>query len=314
MSADNIKKMIGREASYKALGIRREVQNSPNRESDDAQILRSVLDHLSIYRTSTALISPEEFDRTDVSGYDVIIPMCETHPRLMRLKRIEEAHGVMVINSPDSVLGCYRTNMLSSFAATPELSYPATEVRRTADEANAALPSFEASGGYWIKRGDVHNTCAADVVHARRWSEVDDIRREFAGRGIAEMVVQRHVAGDLIKFYGVGPGSWFTWFYHAPDAARRSPFELEDLAAQAELAARAVGVEVFGGDAIVTPEGKILVIDINSWPSFARVRTGAAVQIARWLRARLRRTASPAQFMETNDSTPWGPTLAGVRS
>ena len=43
-------------------------------------------------------------------------------------------------------------------------------------------------------------------------------------------------------------------------------------AAQAELAAKAVKVEVFGGDAIVTPDGKIYIIDINSWPSFARVR------------------------------------------
>ena len=50
-------------------------------------------------------------------------------------------------------------------------------------------------------------------------------------------------------------------------------------------------VEVFGGDAIITPEGKIYIIDINSWPSFARVRAEAAVQIARRLRLRLRQTA-----------------------
>ena len=105
------------------------------------------------------------------------------------------------------------------------------------------------------------------------------------------MVVQRHEDGDLIKFYGVGPGQWFTWFYHDPSTARRLPFEIEDLAQQAELAAAAVKVEVFGGDAIVTPDGKIFIIDINSWPSFARVRSEAAVQIARRLRLRLRQVA-----------------------
>ena len=72
--------------------------------------------------------------------------------------------------------------------------------------------------------------------------------------------------------------------------ARRLPFEIEDLAAQAEMAAAAVKVEIFGGDAIVTPEEKIFVIDINSWPSFARVRTEASVQIAR--RLRLRQTSA----------------------
>ena len=276
----------------KALGILREVQNSPNRQSDDALILNAVMDQLSILKTQTALITPEIFDRTDVSGYDIIVPMCETYPRLMRLKKIEAETGVMVINPSDSVLGCYRTRMLVSFAQTPSLSYPPTEVRRTTAEANAKPPAFEADGGYWVKRGDVHNTCSYDVVFARDWREVDAIRREFESREIKDMAVQRHTDGDLIKFYGVGPGQWFTWFYHDPSTARRLPFELEDLAAQAELAAKAVAVEIFGGDAIVTPDGKIFVIDINSWPSFAKVRSEAAVQIARRLRARLRQAAA----------------------
>jgi hypothetical protein len=277
----------------KALGILREIQNSPNRESDDALILKAVMDQLSILKTETVLMTPEEFDGADISGCDIIVPMCETYPRLMRLKKIEAETGVMVINPSDSVLGCYRTRMLSSFAGTPGLSYPPTVVRRTTAEANASAPDFEADGGYWVKRGDVHNTCDHDVVFARDWKEVDAVRREFESREIGDMAVQRHIDGDLIKFYGVGPGQWFTWFYHDPSTARRLPFELEDLAAQAELAARAVSVEVFGGDAIVTPEGTIHLIDINSWPSFARVRAEAAVQIARRLRARLRLAASP---------------------
>jgi hypothetical protein len=277
----------------RALGILREIQNSPNRESDDALILKAVMDQLSILKTETALMTPEEFDRADVSGYDIIVPMCETYPRLMRLKKLEAETGVMVINPSDSVLGCYRTRMLASFAETPGLSYPPTVVRRTTVEANAAPPDFEAEHGYWVKRGDVHNTCAYDVVFARDWKEVDAVRGEFETREISDMAVQRHTDGDLIKFYGVGPGQWFTWFYHDPSTARRLPFEVEDLAGQAELAAAAVRVEIFGGDAIVTPEGRIFVIDINSWPSFARVRGEAAVQIARRLRARLRRTAAP---------------------
>lgn len=274
----------------KALGIYREVQNSPNRESDDALVLKSVMDQLSILKTETTLMTPEDFDRVDVAGYDLIVPMCETYPRLMRLKKIEEETGVVVVNPSDSVLGCYRARMLDSFSRTPGLCYPPTEVRRTTVEANLRPPSFEAESGWWVKRGDVHNTTTCDVVFARNWKEVDAIRREFENREIKDMAVQRHTDGDLIKFYGVGPGQWFTWFYHDPSTARRLPFEIEDLAAQAEMAAAAVKVEIFGGDAIVTPEEKIFVIDINSWPSFARVRTEASVQIAR--RLRLRRPAS----------------------
>ena len=277
----------------RALGIFREAQNSPNRETDDALILKAVMDQLSILKTETALMTPEEFDRSDVSGYDVVVPMCETYPRLMRLKKIEAESGVVMINPPDSELGCDRTRMLASFAQTAGLFYPQTEVRRTTADANTAPPAaFKASEGYWVKRGDVHNTCSYDVVFARDWQEVETIRREFESREIKDMAVQRHVDGDLIKFYGVGPGEWFTWFYHDPSTARRLPFELEDLAAQAELAAKTVSLEIFGGDAIITPDGRLFIIDINSWPSFARVRAEAAVQIARRLRARLRQTAA----------------------
>ncbi len=276
----------------KALGILREVQNSPNRESDDASLLTAVLDQLAILKMRTALMTPEDFDRVDVSSYDLIVPMCETYPRLMRLKNLEAQAGVTVINPADSVLGCYRTRMIASFAQTPGLCYPPTAVRRTTAAANSRAPAFGAGGGYWVKRGDVHNTCSRDVAFARNWSEVDAIRREFESREIQHMAVQRHTDGDLIKFYGVGPGQWFTWFYHDPETARRLPFDLEDRAVQAERAAKAVRVEIFGGDAIIAPDGAVLVIDINSWPSFVRVRAEAAVQIARHLRARLRRTAA----------------------
>ena len=275
----------------KALGIFREVQNSPGRESDDALVLKAVMDQLSILKTEVVLMTPEEFDNAEVRGYDLIVPMCETYPRLMRLKKIEAETGVVTVNPADSVLGCYRTRMLKSFQLTPGLSYPPTEVRRTTAGANVMPPAFEAVDGWWLKRGDVHNTCAYDVVFAKDWHEAEHIRREFESREIKDLAIQRHTDGDLIKFYGVGPGQWFTWFYHDPSTARRLPFELEDLAAQAELAAKAVKVEVFGGDAIVTPDGKIYIIDINSWPSFARVRSEAAVQIARRLRFRLRQVA-----------------------
>ena len=276
----------------KALGIFREVQNSPNRETDDALILKAVMDQLSILKTETVLMTPEEFDRADLAGFDIVVPMCETYPRLMRLKALESKTAAVFVNPADSVLCCYRTRMLAAFEATPGLSYPPTELRRTSAGENAAPPAFEAADGWWLKRGDVHNTCTHDVVFARNWDEAQEIRREFESREIKDMAVQRHTDGDLIKFYGVGPGQWFTWFYHDPSVARRLPFEVEDLAQQAELAASAVRLEVFGGDAIVAPDGKIYIIDINSWPSFARVRAEASVQIARRLRARLRQAAA----------------------
>ena len=271
----------------KCLGILRELQNSPNRESDDALILKAVMENLELQRVDVTLLTPEQADSADLNAFDMIVPMCETYPRLMRLKSLARSGGPLIINPAESVLNCYRTQMIPRFERTPELIFPASEIRPTAKIFDSALPEFT-HGGMWLKRGDVHNTCTHDVVFARSRNDVADIVADFQKREISEVVLQKHTDGDLIKFYGVGPGQWFTWFYHDPSTARRLSFELEDLAFQAETAARTVGLEIFGGDAIVSPDGPIFIIDINSWPSFARVRAEAAVQIARRLRARLR--------------------------
>ena len=117
----------------------------------------------------------------------------------------------------------------------------------------------------------------------------------LAERGIARAVVQEHVAGDLIKFYGdrrrrrprIGEPPWFQWFYHRdqtlwPDTLRRARAR----AARAPAAA-ALGLEVYGGDAIATATGELVLIDLNAWPSFALYRDVAAAAIAAYLAAAL---------------------------
>lgn len=267
----------------KCLGIYRELQNSPNRETDDALILKAVIEQLALQRVDTCLVEPERLDEIDLERYDMIVPMCETYPRLMRLLKAAESSGTLLVNHPNAVLNCYRTRMIPLFEKA-RVRFPQTEIRSVSSA--AAIPPR----GAWLKRGDVHNTCLRDVVFVRTRDEYEQVRSDFGNREIASLLVQHHVDGDLIKFYGVGPGQWFTWFYHDPSSARRLPFELEDLAVEAEKAAAALGLEVFGGDAIISPDGPIYLIDINSWPSFARVRHEAAIQIARRLRARLRQS------------------------
>jgi len=269
------------------LGIFRELQNSPNRVNDDELILRAVAEQLELLNVRTTLMTPEQADNDDLKSYDLIVPMCESYPRITRLQNLQKMTGQLMINPAASVLGCYRAAMLDAFAHTPHLHVPPTIVRRTSVEANYNPPDFDAPQGWWLKRGDVHNTCTHDVVFAQDWSSVNAIRHDFERREISWMAIQRHIDGDLIKFYGVGPSQWFTWFYHDPSTARKLPFELEELAHQAELAAGAVGLEIFGGDAIISTDGLIYVIDINSWPSFSRVRKEASVQIARRLKVRL---------------------------
>ena len=270
------------------LGIFRELTNSPNRETDDALILKAVMDQLGIYKTLTRTMTPEEADAADLSSWDMIVPMCESYPRLRRLSALKRSRPVLMVNPPESVLACYRLAMIEAFSRDPDIVIPPTEVRAIQGSEDLRPPSFDMTNGLWVKRGDVHNTCSHDVVYAQGWSEVEAIRQDFAAREISSLALQQHVDGDLVKFYGVGPGRWFTYFYHDSATARKIPFDIDILAAMAAAGAAALKLEVFGGDAIITPSGRVCLIDINSWPSFARVRAEAAIQIAWQLRTRLK--------------------------
>jgi len=259
----------------RCLGIFREVTNSPNREHDDTLIIKSVSEELAKLGAEMYLSEPENVRHIDPSEWDIILPMCENPPALKTIKSWTDK--TLVLNSAESVINCYRINM------TPRLCgcgvHPQTEIFKIAKMPKNP-PAF-AAGGAWIKRGDVHNMTDHDVVFAAQWKEAARICAEFASRGITDVAVQEHVRGDIIKFYGVGPGEWFAWFYHRPQEIGGYIFDKPELARIAGQAAAALNLEVFGGDAIVTPDGKIYVIDINSWPSFARVRNEAKVHIAR---------------------------------
>ena len=265
----------------------REVQNSPNRETDDALILKAVLSQLETLGISVRLMTPESVDRHDPSGWDLILPMCEAYPRLKRLEDLVQGSRALWVNEPSSVFNCYRLRMSELLGKASEVRFPPTQARPVSEGAGRG-PSMEDGGlGWWIKRGDVHNTCDHDVVFARDWTMAGRIIEDFARREITHYVVSPHVEGDLVKFYGVGPGRWFTWFYHDPVRTKRLPFTLDSLAGMAGAGAKALGLEIFGGDAIISRGGAVTLLDVNSWPSFAKVREEAAVQISWHLQSRL---------------------------
>ena len=83
-----------------------------------------------------------------------------------------------------------------------------------------------------------------------------------------------------------GPWPWFRWFYHKDQQVVGHRFDPRRLAAMAQRAAAALGLEVYGGDAIVEPGGEPVVIDVNAWPSFALYRDEASERIAAYLAGR----------------------------
>lgn len=260
-------------------GIFREVTHSPGRESDDAEILRLTGKHLEKHGFQVLLKSPDEvIGATEPTPHGIFL-MCERLEILQHLRTLELA-GVAHVNSPVAVLNTYRERMIAQCAEANVPFIDSHVVSTHGEYQPGALP-------VWVKRADVHNTQDGDVVFADSVPRARDALAALADRGIPRAVIQPHVDGDLVKFYGIGTGSrgggippWVRWFYHKGQTLAGHPFEANDLIRSVQRAAVALGLEVYGGDAIVAAGGRVLLLDVNAWPSFALYRDEAAERIA----------------------------------
>jgi hypothetical protein len=280
-------------------GIYRELAHSPGRETDDAEILRATARKLEDRGFRVDLKTAEEIAGSAEEPPAFLFVMCERLPILATLERWQE-RGVCQVNSASAIRNTYRDRMLPLFERN-RVPFPASVLVPTVLPVPREKAFPEAPTGCWVKRGDVHSTQPGDVVFAPDPESLAGALAAMAGRGIERAVLQEHVAGDLIKFYGVGEvgdrvtsgreesGGWFQWFYHRDQKLEGHPFDVSALAGAAARAAASLGLEVFGGDAIATRDGRILVIDLNAWPSFALYRDIASERIASYLAARFRR-------------------------
>ncbi|HJW14429.1 MAG TPA: hypothetical protein VJ776_07020 [Thermoanaerobaculia bacterium] len=278
-------------------GIYRELAHSPGRETDDALILRETARRLEEKGFGVSLKTAEEVVASNERPPAFLFVMCERLGILNRLERWQEL-GVCQVNSASAIRNTYRDRTLPLFESNG-VSFPASVLVPTELPIPRDAAFRESPAGCWVKRGDVHATQPGDVVYASDPAALARALAELRSRGIERAVIQEHVPGDLIKFYGVGEvdprersengGDWFQWFYHRDQSLQGHSFDPEDLAAAASRAAAALGLEVFGGDAIAGPGGRLVLIDVNAWPSFALYRETASERIASYLAARFRR-------------------------
>jgi hypothetical protein len=96
-----------------------------------------------------------------------------------------------------------------------------------------------------------------------------------------------------VKFYGIGAEAgpagapaWFRWFYHKDQRVAGHPFDPVPFTRLVRRAATVLGLDVYGGDAVVGPRGDVVLLDLNAWPSFALYREEAAQHIAAHLAIR----------------------------
>lgn len=270
-------------------GISRASRFSPNRESNDNAVFSQVAEYLRENGWDVRLYSEAEFiDQTQDEQY--IFHMAREESTIDRLEKLEQACAV-VVNPARSIKNC-RRDILTSLLLEGGIPYP----RSFTAETSCAIEELMQKNGMsacWLKRADMHTLHPYDVCFA----PTTDIARKhwtaFALRGIERVVVNEHLSGDLIKFYGVTDEPFFFWCYPRQGGCDKFgheringtpaqyPFKETDLQELCTQAARQLGVCIYGGDAIVSPDGSIHIIDLNDWPSFSPCLHEAVTHIGR---------------------------------
>lgn len=255
-------------------GISRKTEFSPNHVVNDMLIINRTADALRALGAEVTM-----YDEGLITAESVrekfIFSMAQGPTGSKTLMKIEE-RGIPIINSPRSVMNCYRINMVKLVPAAG-IPFPKSVIVATDSDINGRQAGFS-SEKLWIKRGDVHAVHKEDVTLANTDDEELTLLKEFHARGIAEAILQEHLDGDTVKFYAVRDTGLFHWYYL--NGVYHTNFEEKRLHELAAASAEALNLFVYGGDAIVARDGSLTIIDINDWPSFAPVREQASRHIA----------------------------------
>ena len=270
-------------------GIMRAGAYSPNHIGNDAAIFNAVAENLRKRGCIVNIYSEDQFIAGNVTE-NIIVNMCREQKSIALLQKMED-EGRLVINSGYGIENCTRERMTRILIGS-NIPYPESLMVNTNEGVKDALEK----AGFtqcWIKRGDFHAMHKEDVSFVRHPQEAQELLQEYFLRGINRAVINKHLEGDLVKFYGVQGSPFFFWFYpfdlghskYGHEAingkSQGIKFDLEKMKQICQSASEVLDMKVYGGDCIVSPEGDIRIIDFNDWPSFAPCRDEAAPHIAK---------------------------------
>lgn len=262
-----------------AVLIQRAARFSPNSVDNDKAILQAVGRRLAEKGYATAWMSEDNWSEQQFGQIqkDVVFTMARSTEVMESLTQAEQS-GVRIVNTPAAVRGLLAQPLVHHAEAKRHAHTARTRQQRLLAEAR--------------RRG---STVKGDVVYCADDARLQQAKRQFADRGIADMLVQAHMEGDLVKFYGVADTGFFRVYYPGDDGLTKYGDEHRNgkphhyacdqhlFRQSTERMATLTGIEVYGGDAIITQSGEWFFIDFNDWPSFSRCREEAAEAITQLL-------------------------------
>lgn len=252
--------------------IKRAQRFSPNSVERDEAIIQALAANLTDAGHELTMVTEEEFSAP--LSFPLCFHMVRSAEALALLAEMEQ-QGCRVINSVAALQHLSRRNLLLS-----------------AKEHGIGVPPFLLSNEegrlpypFWWKRDDHVSQTQQDVLLVKN----DEQWQAILAMNVQQYVLEQHLQGDLIKFYGVRGTDFFHWNYpvfskfgkeEANGQVAGIAFDAVQLVRQADKMASVCGLTVYGGDAIVTNDGRTYIIDFNDWPSFSSCRDNAARAIA----------------------------------
>ncbi len=287
------------------LAIRRDTAFSPSSTARDERIISAVISGLRAQGVTVDAVAErslyDELWPLRPEGFNGIISMARDPRSLAQLARLE-ALRLPIVNAPSRLLSATRAHLCRLFEENG-VAQPAYAVLDTAaaDALTAEELTKACSFPLWLKRSEGCAQRGDDVVFITDLSALRSALKAMHARGIREAVAMTHVEGDLIKWYGVAATteegeSFFHYDYATATGAfskfgneahngrpRQIVFDPGALRRLASRAASAAGFAVYGGDAVIRPDGQVVLIDFNDFPSFSPCYVEASRAIVDYL-------------------------------
>lgn len=281
----------------KILGIRRDVDFSPNLVGNDAAIFTAVIDELRNLGHEVSIIPEEDMKKQDYSSFDRVMTMARNRITLTELLETlvaeEKDEDLKKFFNPlRGTLACMKKGEMAMEMVTAGIPQPKFLLgfkRELLPKSNKMKDNFTLP--VWMKNAQGPSTMFTDTVYCETEKDIEEALNGFSDLCIDFWLVQEHKVGDLIKFYGVEGTNFFHWQYASKGHSKFGhekingkekgyAFDSNKVHQLADKLAKKIQVPIYGGDAVIDEKGKIWFIDFNDFPSFSSCRDQAAKAIA----------------------------------
>ncbi|MDD4662061.1 MAG: hypothetical protein PHG24_02145 [Candidatus Pacebacteria bacterium] len=242
----------------KAIGLYREIKLA-GKPGSDQRILDFVADEMKNKGFDVSTMFPSQFikERAGDRDSDLIFSMARDAGINDYLSLIKDNKPVFIINSPASIRVSFNrfltyAKVMENGVRVPEAkTYLIDELQFSDLEGRVILKPANRHEYWFVIDKEFHFDAAMETYRCL---------------GLHEVMVQKFVKGEDVKFYAIGKKVIIS------NQIRESfPKETIDEIERSVLAVgEATGLKIFGGDFIIDTKdnNKVYCVDINDWPSF----------------------------------------------